>query len=76
MRKITLLLRNATKLDIEKIENYCKVNNIEVCCTDKSVYENGKLVSIEDHNIISNFIKNQIIHDFRQKLSFKQIAEK
>lgn len=52
MRKITLLLRNATKLDIEKIENYCKVNNIEVCCTDKSVYENGKLVSIEDDNTI------------------------
>ena len=46
-----------------------------ICKNCKKTFTN-ELEGIENHNTISEFIKNQIIHDFRQKLTFKQIAEK
>ena len=54
-------------LQIKRVQYICKNCN--------KTFTNG-LKGINGHNTISEFIKNQIIHDFRQKLSFKQISEK
>lgn len=52
MRHITLLLENVTKEIIEKLDSYCKEHNIEWKCTDRCYYRNGRLLSIEDGDII------------------------
>ena len=58
------------------IKELLQIKRVQFICKNCHKTFTNKIKGIEDHNIISNFIKNQIIHDFRQKLSFKKIAEK
>ena len=53
-----------------------QIKRVQFICKNCNKTFTNELKGIESHNTISEFIKNQIIHDFRQKLTFKQIAEK
>ena len=53
-----------------------QIRRVQFKCNKCGKTFTNKLKGIESKNTISPFIKNQIIHDFRQKLTFKQIAEK
>ena len=52
MRKITLLLKDVSQKDIEKLETYCKDKNITMVCTDKVMYHNGRLIDAKSNKII------------------------
>lgn len=62
--------------DNSNMKEIIQIKRIQFICKKCNKTFTNELKGIERNNTISEFIKNQIIHDFRQMLSFKQIADK